>query len=244
MKKLFFLIILIPCLLLCACETNSNVDFTESGKEEISYYPSFSSGSSIDYDTFAKLKKALSSKNEDKLLSYFLNERVAGEQVKNVQIMLNTIRLHGNIVPYIDGKAIELRNEDGFSNITLFSSEKYGLPCIFYSPKVSNGDNLYITVTCIPDEILQEQESSTASDLIKIIAPGYPNIDNFGTRCSNVYNEVIKLSDREVDAMVYEYNNDNRNSTFFIYDHILVEVRNDPDIWGMQWFSTLSFGSL
>ena len=84
--------------------------------------------------------------------------------------------MRNNVVPYLDGDKIELRNEDGFSNITLFSAEKYGLPCVFIHPKVSNGDSLYITITCIPEDFWGGQEPITASELIIKMAPNYPNM--------------------------------------------------------------------
>ncbi|MBO4405783.1 MAG: hypothetical protein J5821_03560, partial [Alphaproteobacteria bacterium] len=74
------------------------------------------------------------------------------------------------------------------------------------------------------------------------MSPGYPNIDNFGKQCKAVYNKKVRLRDQDVTAMIYEYNADKRDSTIFLYENLLVEVRNDPEIWGTDWFSTLSFG--
>ena len=42
--------------------------------------------------------------------------------------------------------------------------------------------------------------------------------------------------------MVYEYETGKRNRTFSVYDNLLVEVGNDPEIRGADWVSKLSFG--
>ena len=242
MKKTYVLIInIILCLLLFACNTNSLNTISENEVGDDHNSSAVSSTVSIEFDSLGELQNALNLENENKLFSYFLEQGVGSKQIEIIRNMVKTIRLRNNIVPYLDGKVIELRNEEGFGNITMFSSEKYGLPCIFYHPTVFNSENLYIKVTCIPDEFLHERETPIASDLIKIMAPDYPNTDNTGNYCSAVYNTNIKLLDCEVTALVYEYKTDKRNSTLFVYDNLLIEVRNDPEIWGMNWFSTLSF---
>ena len=251
MKKLYHLIFIVACLFLCSCYSNSTdtIIHESVGGDEHGYpaasasiYGSLANSASIEFNSFDDLQKALNLQNENTLYSYFSGRGIESKQIDNVQIFVNTIRMRNNIVPYLDGDKIELRNEDGFGNITLFSAEKYGLPCVFISPKVSNGDNLYITITCIPEDFLGGQEPITVSELISKMAPNYPNIDNFGSHCKNVYNTAVSLRDREVNALVYEYKNSNRNSTRFVYDNLLVEVRNDPKVWGEEWFSALSFG--
>ena len=244
MKKLYCLVFIVACLLLCSCNPNSTdtIIHESVGGDDHSYSPNSPNSVSVEFNSFDDLQKALNLQNENALYSYFLRQGIESKQLDNVQIFVNTIRMCNNIVPYLDRDIIELRNEDGFSNITLFSAEKYGLPCIFIHPKVSNGDNLYITITCIPEVFLGGQEPITASALIMKMAPTYPNIDNFGSYCKNVYNTSVVLRDREVNALVYEYKNSNRNSTLFVYDNLLVEVRHDPKVWGEEWFSALSFG--
>ncbi|MBQ7603842.1 MAG: hypothetical protein IJU75_02700 [Clostridia bacterium] len=237
MKKLFNLLTILLCLLLCACNTNNVIT-----GEEISVDKKTPSVSSIEFASLRELQNALDSRNENKLFVDFLEQGATNKQIENLRSMVKAIRLHNNIVPYLNGEVIELRNEDGFSNITLFASEKYELPCIFYHPKVSTGDNLYIEVTCIPDEFLQGHETESASDFIRRMSPNYPNIDNLGSQCQAVYTTIVELSDRNVTALVYEYKTSNRNSTMFVYDNLLVEVRNNPEVWNLEWFSTLSFG--
>ena len=84
----------------------------------------------------------------------------------------------------------------------------------------------------------------TASEVIKELSPNAPNINNLGKQHKNIYNCDIKLSNREVTALVYEYKNDNRNSIKFVYDGLLVEIRCNMQVWNEQWFAELSFDSI
>lgn len=81
----------------------------------------------------------------------------------------------------------------------------------------------------------------TASEVIKELSPNSPNINNLGKQHESIYNQSIMLEDREVTALVIEYKNDNRNSTIFVYDDLLVEIKSNPEVWSTQWFATLSF---
>ena len=194
------------------------------------------------FRSFGELEAAFRAEGEDGLPSLFAGQGADRAQAEAVEAMIEAALRRNNVVPYLDGEKVELRNEEGFSNVTFFAYEKYELPCVFCHPKVENGENLYVTVTCIPEHFLKDPDWSTASDLVKKMSPGYPNLDDFGTRCKAVYNKNVKLRDRDVTAMVYEYDTDKRNSTIFVYDNLLVEVRNDPEVWGEDWFSKLSFG--
>ena len=139
--------------------------------------------------------------------------------------------------PMLGGKEMTYRNKEGFSNITFFVSELYDLPWVWYFPSVSTGENFYIKMTYLPSGI----EAANASEAIRALSPGSPNIDNLGSRHKSIYNKQIKLRDREVTTLVIEYNDDTRDSTVFLYDGLIVEVRHDPAVWSDEWFSGLSF---
>lgn len=143
--------------------------------------------------------------------------------------------------PHLNGEVIEFRNEDGFPNIIFRSSELYGLPWIVYYPKVSTGENFYIQITYIPDDIMEKLNDPTASEVIKELAPDSSNIEHFGKYDTSVYEREINLRDREVTALLYEYRNDSRSSIFFVYGDMLVMIRSDMEVWNEQWFSELSF---
>ena len=144
--------------------------------------------------------------------------------------------------PMLDNKSITYRNKEGFSNITFFVNELYGLPWIWYFPTVSTGENFYIAITYLPDG--ERQRNLTASEVIKELSPNSANIDNLGKQHENICNRQIALGDREVTALVIEYKEDTRDSIFFVYEDLLVMVRCNSDVWSDQWFSTLSFDTI
>ena len=146
--------------------------------------------------------------------------------------------------PLIDNKPITYRNKEGFSNITFFVNELYGLPWIWYFPSVSSGENFYISVTYLPDSIIEKQKNMTASEVIKELSPNSANIDNLGKQHESIYNRQITLSDREVTALVIEYKEDTRDNIFFVYDDLLVLVRCNTEVWSDQWLLTLSFDTI
>ena len=144
--------------------------------------------------------------------------------------------------PMLDNKSITYRNKEGFSNITFFVNELYGLPWIWYFPTVSTGENFYIAITYLPD--VERQRNMTASEVIKELSPKSANIDNLGDQHESIYNKQMKLNDVEVTALVIEYKEDTRDIIFFVYEDLLVMVRCNSDVWSDQWFSTLSFDAI
>jgi hypothetical protein len=140
--------------------------------------------------------------------------------------------------PMKGGEPIELRDAEGFSNITFLVRELYGLPWILYYPKFPTGENFYIKMTYLPSDI---DRSLTASEIIRQLSPNSPNVDNLGERHKSIFERQIKLSDREVTALVCEYNDDSRSNIAFVYGEMLVEVKCKTEVWSDEWFAELSF---
>lgn len=222
------------CLLLCACNNG-----TVSTPSSNSASPSSGRIYPFRYDSFSDLEKAIN--NEKKLYAELSDMRASDEITANFKSFAEKYQSQGVIVPYWNGKEIELQNEEGFSNISFFPSELYNRPCIFFFPKVSTGENLYIHISYIPEDIIKSQENLTASEVKKALSPNSANIDNLGDKHKNIYEKTIRLADREVTALVIEYKEDKRNSTYLVYDDLLVEVRDNPEVWDEEWFSALSF---
>ena len=196
----------------------------------------------LEYESISDLREAVIRNNGADIYKEFSEQGATSEQLDKITFFIEKLSSQNNAVPNLDGKMIELRNKEGFTNISLYASEAYGLPCIFYHPSVSTGENYYIKITYLPDEIAS-QNNKVASEIIKELSPNAPNLDNLGNQHNNIYEQEITLADREVTALVYEYKNDSRNSTIFVYDDLLVEVRGNPDVWSALWFSNLSFVS-
>ena len=70
--------------------------------------------------------------------------------------------------PMLDGKEMTYRNKEGFSNITFFVRELYGLPWVWYFPSVSTGENFYIGVTYLPEGVDETSASAAIKALRRI----------------------------------------------------------------------------
>ena len=238
MKK-FVILLICLCLLLCSCNGANLPSHSMPGNADDGVSASPPYISSFDYDSFSDFKKAI---NKEKELYAELSDMRASEEITaNFKAFVERYQSQGVIVPYWNGKEIELRNEEGFSNISFFPSELYNRPCIFFHPKVSTGENLYIHISYIPEDIIKSQENLTASEVKKALSPNSANIDNLGDKHKNIYEKTIRLADREVTALVIEYKDDKRNSTYLVYDELLIIVRDNPEVWDEEWFSALSF---
>ena len=249
MKKRTITVVTLLCLLLYSCTavspsetTNSTYESGTSSSRENENPISPEIIYPIHYDSYNELKNAVSKENEEKIFSNFSETEETRGQLGKLKGFVERFRTQNIIVPCINGSAVELRNKEGFSNISLFVSDQYGLPWVYYYPYVSTGENFYIKMTYLPDDIAAPEKAPIASDVIKELSPGSPNIDNLGEQHEKIYNQKIKLGDREVTALVCKFKNDSRSSIAFVYHDILVEVKADPEVWNKEWFSELTFG--
>lgn len=243
MKKFVTIIFAIMlCLGMCACsdiDNPSDAGINSSPNNTAS--PNNAVIHPLTYYSLNDLKSSISQKNENKIYDKLKEDGIGNENIDKIKFFVKKLQSHNITVPYLSGKVIQFRNREGFSNISLYASELYRLPWIFYHPSVSTGENFYIKIAYIPDSVLNKQKNPTASEVIKELSPGSPNIDIIGDQHKSIYNQNIRLEDREVTALVIEYKEDSRNSTIFVYDDLLIEVRSDPEVWGTQWFAALSF---
>jgi len=238
MKKFFVIIVIVCGICLCSfgCEKKIGGSLPSQNNATPSAY-----NYPFSYDSMIDFKNAVNKKN--KLCSELSNNGAGSDMVEKFGMFIEKLQSQNIIVPYINGKVIEFRNEEGFSSISLFASELYDQPWIFYYPKVSTGENFYIKITYVPDHIFETNQNPTASEVIKALSPNSPNVNNLGPHHERIYNQTVRLGDREVTAMIIEYKNDKRNSTVFVYGDLLVEVKGSPEVWSAEWFSTLSFGA-
>lgn len=241
MKKYVAIMAILLCLGLCACGVVDSSDTVNSSLMDDSIAPTPATIYPLDYDSLNDLNSSISQRKANIIYEHFREEGVKNEQIDEIKLFVEKLQSQNITVPYLNGKVIEFRNKEGFANISFFGSEAYRLPWIFYYPTVSTGENFYIKITYIPDSIIDKQKKMTASEVIKELSPNSPNINNLGKQHESIYNQSIMLEDREVTALVIEYKNDNRNSTIFVYDDLLVEIKSNPEVWSTQWFATLSF---
>lgn len=230
------IIAMLLCLCLCACRDGGASTMISGDVTPPEYIYPFC------YDSLSLLREAVSADGE--LYDELSRKGAGSEIIDGFGTFIEKYKSQGVIVPFMNGKKIEFRDEEGYSNISVFPSEAYGLPWVIFYPSVPTGENFYIKLTCLPDSIVKTQKAPTASNVIKIISPDSPNINNVGELHERIYDRITELEDRKVTAMVIEYKTDKRDSIFFVYGEMLVEVRCDPAVWDAKWFSCLSFESI
>lgn len=230
------MIAMLLCSCLCACGDSGASTMTSGAVTPPEYIYPFC------YDSLSSLKEAVSADGE--LYDELSRKGAGSEIIDGFVTFIEKYKSQGVIVPLLNGKEIDLRDKEGYSNISVFPSEAYGRPWVIFYPSVPTGENFYIKLTCLPDSVAKTQKSPTPSDAIKIISPDSPNINNVGEQHERIYDLVTELEDRKVTAMVIEYKTDKRNSIFFVYGEMLVEVRCDPAVWDAKWFSSLSFDGI
>ena len=239
MKKYVAIMAMVICLGLCACSVIDSSSTVTSSSQDNATSPTPTTIYPLDFDSLNDFKSSISQRNE--IYKEFRENGAQSENIDEIKLFVEKLQSENITVPYLSGKVIEFRNEEGYANISFFASEAYRLPWIFYYPSVSSGENFYIKITYLPDSIVEKQKNPTASEVIKELSPNSPNINNLGKQHESIYNQNIMLEGREVTALVIEYKNDDRNSTIFVYDDLLVEIRSNPEVWSTEWFSTLSF---
>ena len=154
------------------------------------------------------------------------------------------------IVPYFKDEQIVLRDEAGYSNIALFTSELFGQPSIWFFPLIDKS-NTYIAITyldmLLSDEIIEEAKEKGGSWLLKQIDSTFPNADNYRWNAEyissfkNIYEKEFILQNKKVKAMVREDYGDTRLLLFFSYDDLLIRMCIEPKNMTAEWLESLDF---
>jgi len=148
--------------------------------------------------------------------------------MRNKLLSENTV-----MVPYYRGEEIPYGNLEGSTNIAVFASENHRKPHILYNGQFDcGGINFFIQY--YDKNLLDEANQKGASWLISQINPDAVNIYNYEKifakteyKYVTVYEKEIRLSDRDVLAMVHDVTIDENLrilSIYFVYDDILVRA--------------------
>ena len=146
-------------------------------------------------------------------------------------------------VPQIGGKNIDLRNQEGFSNVTWFTNELYNLPWLWYHCLINEQD---LTVSIAYLSVLDRTELNSATSyyqVLKMISPNSPSPDNYKKSASykNIYEKEITLGNGEtVTAMISELKNDSRIYVCLYLDGMLVTLRGNEALLTEEFFRTFN----
>lgn len=124
--------------------------------------------------------------------------------------------------PMLNSQPIPYQNMEGFSNITFFPSELYGLPWVWYHCLVE-GERVNIQITYPACKGVAVDPAKDVSEMLKAVAPNAVNPDNYKDRPNyeTVYLQSIPMATGEVGVLVYELK-DRTMYTFFMGDAMVI----------------------
>ena len=125
--------------------------------------------------------------------------------------------------PMLNSQPIPYQNKEGFSNITFFPDELYGLPWVWYHCLVE-GERVNIQITYPACKGVAVDPAKDVSEMLKAIAPNAVNPDNYKGRPNYeaVYLQSIPMATGEVGVLVYELKDNRIMYTFFMGDAMVI----------------------
>ena len=256
MKKIVIVLILLLSLIFSSCagspqldgleqdhstKSTTNEDSTKNNNgeellnetpEEFRTYP---------FESYSALKNTLDGSDTRG------SQSIRNEQIEYGRVYQSTLRAFETqdikvVVPYFNGNTMELRNKEGFSNITLMTNELYNLPWIWYHCKLNDKD---IDVRISYVSVLNNSridDTKSLLDILSIIAPDAPSPSNYHNKkgYKNIYEREIALGDRTVTAVISELNDSNEISVNFHIDGVLVVLKADKEVFSDEFFASFS----
>lgn len=191
--------------------------------------PSPPAYSSYDYESYNDIHKALTNSRSSQFIQLRLEQENCGELYQQTLSDFASGKIKV-AVPQINGENINLRNQEGFSNITWFTSELYNLPWLWYHCLVNEQD-LIVSIAYL--NILDRAELNSATsyyEVLKMISPNSPSPDNYKQSASykNIYEKEITLGNgKTATAMISELKNDSRIYVCLYLDGVLIKLQGD-----------------
>ncbi len=222
MKKILLLMLVVCILSSCshAYETTNSGEVTiEKGTQDIKCEPP---NNQYSFNSYKELERALTdTKNE--------NFRSIREGLSEVNSKYSSMVSKFEIgkfkcyVPTLDGDVI------GLEEATLFSSELYGMPWLWYNCVVDE-ERLIVSISytnLVTDSRLQSAKSYI--DVQNIISPNSPSPDNYNRSSYDaVYEKEIRLSDGTVTkALIKKQTGDKRLWVYIYHNGILIKLVAD-----------------
>lgn len=135
-------------------------------------------------------------------------------------------------IPKTNGVEMEFQNYEGFNNVSLFTTELYWLPSIWYYV-LYNDQDVRVCIT-YPEafDIQGLEEQPNGVEVIKQISPDAITTENYQSRerYKNVYLKELELADQTVSAVFYEFHDDPRFDVRFYYKGVFVRIVAYPEV--------------
>ena len=197
---------------------------------------------SYDYESYDDIYGALTNSFSPKYIQLRLEQNNCSELYQQTLSDFASGEIQVAL-PQINGENINLRNREGFSNITLFTNELYNLPWIWYHCLV-NQQNLTVSIAYLNVLDRAELDSATSYyEVLKIISPNAPSPDNYKKSASYkiIYEKEITLGNgKTATAMIYELKTDPRIYICLYWDGLLVKLCGDEALLTEDFLQTFS----
>ncbi len=235
MKRTFIsvriLLLVLICSLLCSCHTASISN--NEGTEAYTY----------NFDSYNSLHTVFADPSSAESIQISAEKSLYSKEYSDfIDLMMSDGTM---VVPKLNGDVIELRNMDNYAQISLFTQELYNLPWIWYHCQYGGDTNLSISITDLSIvENLNVGETHKFSDIVRKLAPDAPNVDNYEnfSGYKKISETEIQLYDRQVSALYYELNNDDRVMIAFVYDGVYVILKGLPTTLTDNFLEMFSVG--
>ena len=184
--------------------------------------PSPPQHSSFDFDSYRKMIRGF--KKSGLLAGSESIQGIKGSMGETYAAFVDKVAKDGEFPhPMLNSQPIPYQNREGFSNITFFPSELYGLPWVWYHCLVE-GERVNIQITYPACKGVAVDPAKDASEMLKAIAPNAVNPDNYKDRPNYeaVYLQSIPMATGEVGVLVYELKDNRIMYTFFMGDAMVI----------------------
>ena len=218
MKK-YLTLLLTLCLLFCI-SCNSAKNGSSGSLPQISVNESNNSAT-IRFESYEQLYQSLAkptSKPHKELISQSEEYDLSAEYTSLLdKFSKNEIELY---IPTIEGTPIEMKEETG--GITLFSSELFKLPWIWYRGEYNGGSVVVcITYTAIMENV---ENCKTYLEVQNVIAPSAPNPNNFSDENYVKVEEIEKLFNGTAQTALFKQATDDRTYYSFLQDGMMISI--------------------
>jgi len=206
------------------------------GKKDPELYNNTPPSGSFGYSDTDELKEALRTEFSDEKL----NEKTStlDESAREVFKEFTKKRLKENkiYVPSFDGDMFTLKDEAGYPKITLFASEAYNMPWIWYHACVNGTDMIIKTM-------YTDTNGESASEFLKKFCPDAPNVHNFGkfSNYERIYTKELSVGGKKTEVMVSETKDGERRFYSFMYKEMLVSIQSNHDLEKDDLLSLIAF---
>lgn len=141
-------------------------------------------------------------------------------------------------IPCLNGQPVALESSVDELCITLFSSELYRKPWIWYDSTIDN-EPISVRIMLDQDVLATFDESDSCADILKYIAPNAPNIDNYNSEnYASIFEWNITTADGAKTALVKKESDRDREYISFMQNGFFVTLSGPQDVITSEWLSS------